>query len=77
MQASPIQQFSTEVSGATDISYAAGATIVVIADSSGHGADDPSGDDHGGNSGADSRTAAASGTIAMSHAERLSRDWEA
>jgi malate dehydrogenase len=37
MQASPIEQFSTEVSGVTDISYAAGATIVVIADRAGQG----------------------------------------
>jgi malate dehydrogenase len=32
MQASPIQRFSTHVSGVTDVSYAAGATIVVVAD---------------------------------------------
>jgi malate dehydrogenase len=32
MQASPIEQFATRVSGATDISYAAGAAIVLIAD---------------------------------------------
>jgi malate dehydrogenase len=37
LQASPIAQFATAVSGATDISYAAGATIVVIADRAGHG----------------------------------------
>jgi malate dehydrogenase len=37
MQASPIEQFATEVSGATDVSYAAGSTIVVVADRAGHG----------------------------------------
>jgi len=37
MQASPIAPFATKVSGATDISYAAGSTIVVIADRVGHG----------------------------------------
>jgi len=37
MQASPIAPFTTTVSGATDISYAAGSTIVVIADRVGHG----------------------------------------
>ena len=37
MQASPIAEFSTEVSAAGDISYAAGSTIVVVADRPGHG----------------------------------------
>ncbi len=37
MQASPIERFATDVSGATDVSYAAGATIVVVADRAGHG----------------------------------------
>lgn len=36
-QASPIAQFATDVSGAADISYAAGSTIVVIADPAGLG----------------------------------------
>lgn len=36
MQASPIEQFATRVEGAGDVSYAAGATIVVIADRYGH-----------------------------------------
>jgi hypothetical protein len=37
MQASPIASFATKVSAATDISYAAGSTVVVIADRVGHG----------------------------------------
>src|SRR5262245_32272405 len=37
MQASPIEQFATTVSGVTDISYAAGSTIVVVADRAGQG----------------------------------------
>jgi malate/lactate dehydrogenase len=37
MQASPIEQFATQVSGVTDVTYAAGATIVAIADRAGHG----------------------------------------
>jgi malate dehydrogenase len=37
MQASPIAPFATEVSGAADVSYAAGSTIVVIADRAGRG----------------------------------------
>src|SRR5262245_64298936 len=35
MQSAPVEQFSTEVGGATDISYAAGAAVVVIADGAG------------------------------------------
>ena len=35
LQASPIEQFTTSVAGTTDISYAAGASIVVIADRAG------------------------------------------
>src|SRR5262245_23603350 len=35
MQASPIERFATTVSGVTDISYAAGSTIVVVADRAG------------------------------------------
>jgi malate dehydrogenase len=37
MQASPIERFATQVSGATDVSYAASAAIVVIADRVGSG----------------------------------------
>jgi len=37
MQSAPVEQFSTEVSGATDISNAAGAAVVVIADRAGTG----------------------------------------
>jgi malate dehydrogenase len=37
MQASPIERFSTQVSGATDVSYAAAAAIIILADRSGHG----------------------------------------
>lgn len=37
MQASPIVSFATKVSAATDISYAAGSTVVAIADRVGHG----------------------------------------
>ena len=32
MQSAPIEQFATQVAGATDVSYAAGAAIIVIAD---------------------------------------------
>jgi malate dehydrogenase len=35
MQASPIDEFATRVTGATDLTYAAGATIVVLADRAG------------------------------------------
>ena len=35
MQASPIEQFATQVSGTTDVTYAAAASIVVIADRAG------------------------------------------
>src|SRR5215831_13582208 len=37
MQSAPIGQFATEVSGVPDISYAAGANVIVIADRPGHG----------------------------------------
>jgi hypothetical protein len=37
MQASAIEQSATEVSGATDVSYAAGSTVIVVADRAGHG----------------------------------------
>jgi malate dehydrogenase len=37
MQASPIEQFAARVDGAGDVSYAAGAAIVIIADRPGHG----------------------------------------
>src|SRR4029453_7635745 len=36
-QASPIEQFATDVSGVTDISYAAGSTVIVVADRAGQG----------------------------------------
>jgi lactate/malate dehydrogenase, NAD binding domain len=37
MQAAPIERFATQVSGATDVLYAAGAAIIVIADRAGAG----------------------------------------
>ena len=37
MQSAPIEQFATEVTGATDVSYAAGAAVIVIADRVGDG----------------------------------------
>jgi malate dehydrogenase len=43
MQASPIERFSTRVSGSTDVAAAAGASMVVVADR--HGAGEWTGDD--------------------------------
>jgi malate/lactate dehydrogenase len=43
MQASPIEQFATRVAGTSDVSYAASATIVVIADR--YGRDEWQGDE--------------------------------
>jgi malate dehydrogenase len=37
MQSAPIEQFATQVSGVADVSYAAGASVIVIADQSGDG----------------------------------------
>jgi len=37
MQSAPIEQFATQMSGVPDISYAAGANVIVIADRAGHG----------------------------------------
>jgi malate dehydrogenase len=37
MQSAPIEQFGTQVSGVPDLSYAAGASVILIADRSGHG----------------------------------------